>query len=31
VIFRFDELEKAITILQKVGVRTLEGEDLYAL
>jgi len=31
VIFRFDELEKAITILQKVGVRILEGEDLYAL
>jgi len=31
VIFRFDELEKAITILQKAGVRTLEGEDLYAL
>lgn len=31
VIFRFDDLEKAIAILQKVGVRTLEGEDLYAL
>lgn len=31
VIFRFDEIEKAITVLQKAGARTLEGEDLYAL
>lgn len=31
VIFRFDEFEKAIDILQKAGVKTLEGEELYAL
>lgn len=31
VIFRFDEFEKAVEILRKAGVRTLEGEELYAL
>ena len=31
VIFRFDELNKAIDILQKAGVNILEGEELSAL
>ncbi|MDH5202686.1 MAG: ACT domain-containing protein, partial [Nitrospirota bacterium] len=31
VVFRFDEFEKAIEILRKAGVRTLEGEELYAI
>lgn len=31
IIFRFDELEKAISALQKAGIRILKGEDVYAL
>lgn len=31
IIFRFDELEKAIHVLQKAGVVILKGEDVYAL
>lgn len=31
IIFRFDELEKAIGTLQKGGVRILKGEEVYAL
>ena len=31
IIFRFDELEKAITVLQKAGIRILKGEEVYAL
>ncbi len=31
IIFRFDELEKAINALQKAGVVILKGEDVYAL
>jgi hypothetical protein len=31
IIFRFDELEKAIGTLQKAGVRILKGEEVYAL
>ncbi len=31
IIFRFDELEKAIGALQKAGVRILRGEEVYAL
>ncbi len=31
IIFRFDELDKAITALQKAGVVILKGEDVYSL
>ncbi len=31
ILFRFDELEKAITVLQKAGVRILKGEEVHAL
>ena len=31
VIFRFDELDKAIQVLTAAGVRVLRGEELYAL
>ncbi len=31
IIFRFDELDKAIESLQKAGIRILRGEDVYAL
>jgi len=31
IIFRFDDLEKAIAALQKAGVRILKGEEVYAL
>lgn len=31
IIFRFDELEKAIAALQKAGIGILRGEDIYAL
>ncbi|HXX80246.1 MAG TPA: ACT domain-containing protein [Thermodesulfovibrionales bacterium] len=31
IIFRFDELEKAIAALQKARVRILKGEEVYAL
>ncbi len=31
IIFRFDELEKAIDVLQKAGIRIMKGEDIYAL
>jgi hypothetical protein len=31
IIFRFDELEKAISALQKAGIGILKGEDVYAL
>ncbi|MEJ2685068.1 MAG: ACT domain-containing protein, partial [Candidatus Sulfobium sp.] len=30
IIFRFDELDKAIETLQKAGIRILKGEDVYA-
>jgi hypothetical protein len=31
IIFRFDELEKAIAVLQKAGIRIMKGEDICAL
>jgi hypothetical protein len=31
IVFRFDELEKAIGTLQKAGINILKGEDVYAL
>jgi len=31
IIFRFDELEKAIEVLRKSGIRIMKGEDIYAL
>jgi hypothetical protein len=31
IIFRFDELEKAIETLQKGGIKILKGEEIYAL
>ena len=31
IIFRFDELEKAINTLEKEGVGILKGEDVYSL
>ncbi len=31
IIFRFDEVDKAIDVLQKAGVKILKGEDVYAL
>jgi len=31
VIFRFDELDKAIQVLTGAGIRILRGEELYAL
>ncbi|HXX56607.1 MAG TPA: ACT domain-containing protein [Thermodesulfovibrionales bacterium] len=31
IIFRFDELEKAIDALMKAGIRILKGEEVYAL
>jgi len=31
IIFRFDDLEKAISALQKAGINILKGEDVYAL
>ncbi len=31
VIFRFDEIDKAIETLQKAGVRVLAGEEVHAL
>jgi hypothetical protein len=31
IIFRFDELEKAIGTLQKAGINILKGEEVYAL
>lgn len=31
IIFRFDELEKAIYALQKAGINILKGEEIYAL
>ena len=31
IIFRFDELEKAIDALQRSGIRILKGEEVYAL
>lgn len=31
IIFRFDDLEKAIHVLQKAGVRILKGEEVHAL
>jgi hypothetical protein len=31
IIFRFDELDKAILALQKAGISILKGEDVYAL
>ncbi len=31
IIFRFDELEKAIDVLQQAGVRILPGEEIYAI
>lgn len=31
IIFRFDEIDKAITALSKSGVRILTGEEVYAI
>ncbi|HET6515115.1 MAG TPA: ACT domain-containing protein [Thermodesulfovibrionales bacterium] len=31
IIFRFDELEKAIDSLQKAGIKILKGEEVYPL
>jgi hypothetical protein len=31
IIFRFDEIEKAIGTLQKAGIRILKGEEVYSL
>jgi len=31
IIFRFDELEKAIEALQKAGIRILGGEEVYSM
>ncbi len=31
VIFRFDELDRSVTVLRKAGVRILSGEELSAL
>jgi hypothetical protein len=31
IIFRFDELDKAIRVLLDAGVRVLKGEEVYAL
>jgi len=31
VIFRFDELDRAVEVLNTAGVRVLRGEELYAL
>ena len=31
IIFRFDELEKAIETLRKAGIRILRGEEIYSL
>lgn len=31
IIFRFDEIDKAIEALQKAGVRILQGEEIYSL
>ena len=31
IIFRFDDPDRAVTVLNKEGVRTIRGQDLYAL
>ena len=31
IIFRFDELEKAIDVLQKAGIKILKGEEIYSI
>jgi hypothetical protein len=31
IVFRFDELDKAIGVLQKAGIRVLKGEEVLAL
>jgi hypothetical protein len=31
IIFRFDELDKAIEVLTKAGVKVLKGEEVYSL
>jgi hypothetical protein len=31
IIFRFDELEKAIEVLQKAGLKILKGEEIYSI
>jgi len=31
IIFRFDEIEKAIVALQKAGIRILKGEEVHSL
>ena len=31
IIFRFDELEKAIAALQKAGMKMLSGEEIYSI
>lgn len=31
IIFRFDEIEKAIATLQKAGIKILKGEEVYSL
>jgi len=31
IIFRFDELEKAIEVLHKAGIRIMKGEEIYSI
>ncbi|MBI5848782.1 MAG: ACT domain-containing protein [Nitrospirae bacterium] len=31
IIFRFDELEKAIDALQKTGIKIMKGEEIYSI
>jgi hypothetical protein len=31
IIFRFDDLDKAIACLQQAGIKILQGEDIYSL
>lgn len=31
IVFRFDEIEKAIATLQKAGIKILKGEEVYSL
>jgi hypothetical protein len=31
IIFRFDEIDKAISVLTSAGVRVLRGEEVYSL
>jgi hypothetical protein len=31
IIFRFDDLDKAIACLKQAGIRILQGEDVYSM